>query len=107
MSGHTPGPWRATGEVWSGSSQTLPAGILSYRINHKGQEETVAQVWPPYVCDHASKGYARHAADLMLMLAAPELLESLENMIGIIELEGIKGPGVDKAREAIKKAKGE
>lgn len=77
----TPGPWHATGEVWSGSNQTLPAGIFRYRVNDKGQEESIAQVWPPYACDYTSKDYARHAADLRLIVAAPDLLAALEGLM--------------------------
>ena len=96
MSKHTPGPWRAS-----------ELGVLSDKLTSYGN-------W--YVCSLIDPDNEEHKANARLIAAAPELLESLEDLLSNLDEMGLATmPGdtfenmretVDRARAAIAKAEG-
>lgn len=118
---HTPGPWHsASDEPWCG---TEPTGVFSGIWDAKKGWQNSEQVWPPHCCDPASNKFARHVADLRLMVAAPELLAALKALLAYADAYSEKmleigrgaeelGEGADSssvagmARAAIAKAEG-
>ncbi len=79
MSGaHTPGPW-----AFDGISRI---DALQFRKpapdNPKYMQGLVAL---PYSCGETDDGQTNHTANALLMAAAPDLLTSLQNMVGLAE----------------------
>jgi len=83
VQGHTPGPW-------SYNEAGLPSLSL-YGSDNKG-------LW------HMSRTDAENKANCLLIAAAPELLEALQDMLRLADAEGWEG--FPKARAAIAKATG-
>jgi len=103
MSKHTPGPWQVTNTLGK-VAITVPhdsIGIAPY---------TVCHIWP-----HIEKGESE--ANAKLIAAAPELLETVKELVEIFEqintngmfayhLDSHTGVKVKKANEIIRKAEG-
>ncbi|WP_341959241.1 hypothetical protein [Pseudomonas sp. RC10] len=104
MNKHTPGPWSI--------SEPFRESIgLSVYINAQNHDELAAVVWrmgwdfavgkPTQVCE----------ANAHLIAAAPELLESLSNLVGLAELGAARldkyKAALDDAKAVIAKARGQ
>lgn len=96
MSAHTPGPWKVEGYNVRQSGQYGTRMIAD--ICYTGPHHTPPDEYPKS-CRLADEANAR------LIAAAPELLESLE--ISMFYLGHLDCEWINKAHEAIAKAKGE
>lgn len=92
---HTPGPW--INEIWHD-------GIC--RIWDKNGQILIAKV-PPYTYSDVLS-FEEHG-NIALISSAPDLLEALERIVRVasVELAGKRDDVLDRARDAIAKAKGE
>lgn len=88
---HTPGPWEAS-EV----NEDVDDGFFGNAvvIMHEDDED--------YLPGHVTISSCQPKSDANLIAAAPDLLEALEGM-----LDECNGDEIDKARAAIKRARGE
>lgn len=95
---HTPGPWHADGlEIWATKA-------VRFNLTTVGTPMIAA------VCAHADmEGGFPANANARLIAAAPELLEALQNMLGLTEASDYMAFGEieQQARAAIAKALGE
>ena len=92
---HTPGPWKAAGEL------TKPGDFLIKQDISDGPCYHIGEVWN-------TNGNGENAANARLIAAAPELLDALRTLVQMTENVGeierfLNGP----ARAAIAKATGE
>jgi hypothetical protein len=93
---HTPGPWRAYVTEWGDQSEET-----GWIVGANGE-------WVSEYAGCGSHDAAWNEADFTLALAAPELLEALQNLVGDWpEGEGMSlGERVRQAKSAIAKATG-
>lgn len=84
---HTPAPWRSeSGYKW---------------VNIRADEGVIADM-------RIIDGAPRRSADVDLIVAAPDLLEALEEMVDMVRMDGFGSyQALDIADKAIKKARGE
>lgn len=84
---HTPAPWRSeSGYKW---------------VNIRADEGVIADM-------RIIEGAPRRPADVHLIVAAPDLLEALEEMVTMVKMDGFGSyHALDLAEKAIKKARGE
>ena len=94
MSGHTPGEWIATytgnGEWEIASNGPDRDDVACVCVVAGGLGHSMEDNW-----DYESEANAR------LIESAPKLKRSLEQLIKILDMEGIKGPAIDNARNAL------
>lgn len=135
MSGHTPGPWRwefnekhrqltlvggrpkydltimefCRWGMWGAGvsmRDTAPEGD-GFQLMYKVHERPDWVVPFPGRAHHKNWCAAVSHPDMLLMQAAPDLLEALENCVDLIELiSPIEGDEIRRARAAIAKARG-
>lgn len=89
---HTPGPWHWEADEVKGD----PTGRVRYQVTSLGK--TVTRIY----CSSFEGGQTNAIYDAMLIAAAPDLLEALEQA-----LPDLHGEWLLKARAAIAKARGE
>lgn len=108
MNKHTPGPWRLTnGDVDVAVDYNSPGYYSNLRIVGQSGDLVVG-------CDEYDVfGWDPHrAADIHLLLAAPDLLRELQVLVGLCEVWAERGvlnrsiSILDAARAAIAKATG-
>lgn len=105
MSGHTPGPW----SICLGSGCNVMTGVSKFWDD--GHVTVIADCLPNYafIDDRAPND---HRPNMHLIAAAPELLEALKGMVGLIQLIQSREPALVTnhrfiaAEEAIAKAEG-
>jgi len=83
MNKHTPAPWH-----------------VANGVQIRSERDQIAKVW--------MMRHGEGKANAHLIAAAPDLLESLENCVELIELiSPVEGDEIRRARSAIAKARGE
>lgn len=104
---HTPGPWHL-----SRDKRTIFAGTDSAGVLIRGIEQTIPQI--AYICGNGfGATLQEQEANARLIAAAPELLEALEDALGLLVKIGERTPiyesdgQIFRAEAAIRKAKGE
>jgi hypothetical protein len=113
MSKHTPGPWEYDRMLLPQRAKDRRCGFV---VNGPDTKEEL----PTRVCDMrvpaGIDGFGEGEANARLIAAAPELLEACEAMLKCSPMQqgerngaimGMISGAIDKAREAIAKAKGE
>ncbi|WP_447879789.1 hypothetical protein [Serratia fonticola] len=89
----TPGPWFVTGNMTKYIESSIKNGLI----------QEIAAVGPT----DADGGYGnQQQANAKLIAAAPELLESLQEVMAALTKLGFDGPAERKAQAAINKAIG-
>ena len=102
MSGFTPGPWQSHDD-WSTQGVITIIGNVDGEIHSDG---TTSNSYDTIcVCeDEFGERLPNVAANVRLIISAPELLTYLTLALGVIDASKIVWMGADKARAAIAKA---
>lgn len=102
MSKHTPGPWFWSEPEDMGYCDLKADAFVDEKYRAVIRYEMYEGSWP------GSQDDAQDKANMILIAAAPDLLEALEAMIITYEYEASnENPSLLAARSAIAKAKGE